>query len=82
MTRDWQPQVYDHEALRVDVTERRNGQPVRRVRFRKIPHVGELIARPDRKAYRVVAIEEREQANWHEQTMAAWQREGSPDPYT
>lgn len=78
---DWRPVVYDHHAVRELVTELRKGVEVSRVRYRKIPHVGELICCPDRKAYRVVAIEEREQANWHEQTLAAWEKAGKPDPY-
>ncbi len=82
MKRSWEPGVYDREAVREIRTEIRRGVPVERTRYRKVPHVGELIAWADRKAYRVVAVEEREQANWHEQTMQAWEEAGSPDPYT
>ena len=82
MTRDWKPLDYDREAVRETVVEIRRGQPVERTKYRKVPHVGELIAWADRKAYRVVAVEEREQANWHDQTMTAWEQAGSPDPHT
>lgn len=81
MTRDWRPLVYDHDAVRETVTVIRRGQPIERTRFRKVPHVGELIAWRDRKAYRVLAVYEREQANWDEQTLKAWERDGSPDPH-
>ncbi len=82
MAQHWSPITYDRQAICEEAIEYRQGIPVRRTRYRKIPHVGELIACPDRKAYRVVAVEEREQANWHEQTMKAWEKAGRPDPYT
>jgi hypothetical protein len=80
--RDWRPTIYDHHAIREQITELRKGVEVTRTHYRKIPHVGELIAWRDRKAYRVVAVEEREQANWDEQTVAVWERKGRPDPVT
>lgn len=82
MSGDWRPMVYDHEAIREQIITIRNGEPVTRVQYRKVPRVGELIARPDRKAYRVTAIEERDHANWHEQTIKVWEKAGSPDPAT
>ncbi|GIM88871.1 hypothetical protein [Paractinoplanes toevensis] len=82
MGRDWSPIAYDHEAIREIVTEVRNGLPVERVKYRKIPHVGELVAWRDRKAWRVTAVFERDQANWDDQTTKVWEREGMPDPAT
>lgn len=82
MRRQWQPMVFDSEAIREYVTELRHGHEITRTRHRRIPNVGELIAWRNRKAYRVVEVDEREQANWHDETMKAWERAGNPDPRT
>lgn len=82
MTTNWRPMAYDHEAVREFVTTIRSGAEVTRTIYRKIPHVGELIAWRDRKAYRVVDVEERDLANWHDSTMNAWKNDSMPDPAT
>jgi hypothetical protein len=82
LARGWQPGTYDLTAIVETVTTVRNGQPVTRTHYRNIPHPGELIAWRDRRAYRVTAVEERAQANWHDHTTAAWEHAGRPDPDT
>mgnify|MGYP001568308884 FL=1 len=48
-----------------------------------LPEVGQLIASVgSRVAYRVLEITDRHRANWHEGTVAAWEKAGSPDVET
>lgn len=79
---EWKPAFYDHDTATYTETVLRAGRPVERRRERAIPHVGELIAWPDRKAYRVVSIDDKARADWHDATTQAWEKEGRPDPDT
>lgn len=66
MTRDWRPLIHEHSI-------RTRGA---------IPEPGQLIACPDRRAYRVIGVYDRDFANWHEQTVQQWEKAGRPDPKT
>lgn len=49
----------------------------------ELPEPGQLIAHwGSRKAWRVIRVEERAQANWRAETMEAWRRAGEPDSET
>ena len=49
----------------------------------QIPEVGQIIGwRPSRKAWRVLQVAERHQANWDPVTLQVWERAGRPHPKT
>lgn len=51
--------------------------------YATLPEPGQVIAYAgDRKAWRVIAVHERHQAQWCEETVAAWEKAGRPDPET
>lgn len=81
MARDWEPAFYDYEAARETVIRIVNGHPVERVRNRRIPSVGQVIAHSgSREAWRVLSIDDVHQANWDAGTTAMWEKAGRPDP--
>jgi hypothetical protein len=48
----------------------------------QIPDVGQIIGWRSREAWRVLEVTDRSRSQWDEQTVAAWEKAGSPDPET